>query len=163
MKKMVLAAMLAAIGVLTSGLIYVPVGIAKCFPMQHMINVIAGVLLGPWYAAGTAFTISMIRNLSGTGTLLAFPGSMIGAFLAGLLYQKTGKFGGAALGEVLGTGFLGALLAVPMANLLMGASKGAIAFVIPFAVSSMGGALIALVMLKTTVLCKMAQNDRKTL
>ena len=38
MKKMVLAAMLAAIGVLTSNLIYVPVGIAKCFPMQHMIG-----------------------------------------------------------------------------------------------------------------------------
>jgi len=163
MKKMVLAAMLAAIGVLTSNLIYVPVGIAKCFPMQHMINVIAGVFLGPWYATGTAFTISMIRNLSGTGTLLAFPGSMIGAFLAGLLYQKTGKSGAAALGEVLGTGFLVALLAVPMANLLMGASKGAIAFVVPFAVSSVGGALIAYGMLKTTVLYKLAQDGRKTL
>ena len=63
----------------------------------------------------------------------------------------------------MGTRLLVALLAVPMANLLMGASKGAIAFVIPFAVSSAGGALIAYGMLKTTVLYKLAQEHRKTL
>lgn len=160
MKNRVLAAMLAAIGVLTSHLIYVPVGVAKCFPMQHAVNVIAGVLLGPWYALGTALTISMIRNFSGTGTLLAFPGSMIGAYLAGVLYLKTGKIEAAALGEVIGTGFFGALLAVPMANLFLGTSKAAFALVIPFAVSSLGGAMIAYFVLKSAVFRQIIETNR---
>ena len=160
MKKMVMAAMLAALGVLTSHLIYVPVGIAKCFPMQHGVNVIAGVLFGPWYAVGTALTISMIRNLSGTGTILAFPGSMIGAYFAGLFYLKTGKIEAAALGELMGTGIFGALLAVPMANLFLGTSKAAFALVIPFAVSSLGGAMIASIVLKSTVLQQMIETNR---
>ena len=39
---------------------------------------------------GMAFVTSLLRNLMGTGTLLAFPGSMCGAFLCGILY-KYGK------------------------------------------------------------------------
>ena len=35
-----------------------------------------------------AFITSLIRVLMRTGTLLAFPGSMCGALLAGLMYKK---------------------------------------------------------------------------
>ena len=88
-KKLVLAAVLIALGVAASPL-YIPIGASKCFPVQHLVNVLAAVLLGPWYGVSMAFVTSLLRVLIGTGSLLAFPGSMCGALLAGLLY----KYGG---------------------------------------------------------------------
>ena len=85
---MALASLLAAVAVVLSPL-SIPVGASKCFPIQHLVNVIAGVFLGPWYAMGSAFITSLIRNIMGTGSLLAFPGSMCGAFLCGLVFSKS--------------------------------------------------------------------------
>jgi len=84
-KKLTLSAMFIALGVLSSSLIYIPVGASKCFPVQHAINVICAVLLGPVYSVLIAFCIALIRNLLGTGSIMAFPRSMVGAFLAALL------------------------------------------------------------------------------
>ena len=102
-KKLAVSAMLAAVAVSMSGFV-IPIGASKCFPIQHLCNVIAGVFLGPWYGVAMAFTTSLIRNLIGTGSLLAFPGSMVGAYLCGVLYQKSGKLAAAYFGEVFGTG-----------------------------------------------------------
>lgn len=79
--KLTLTALLVAIGTLSAHLIYIPAGISKCFPVQHAINVLGAVILGPGYATAAAFVISCLRNMFGTGSLLAFPGSMIGACL----------------------------------------------------------------------------------
>ena len=89
--KLTLAALLVAIGTLSAHLIYIPAGISKCFPVQHAINVLGAVILGPGYATAVAFVISCLRNMFGTGSLLAFPGSMIGACLAGLCYSRFGS------------------------------------------------------------------------
>ena len=75
--KLTLAALLVAIGTLSAHLIYIPAGISKCFPVQHAINVLGAVILGPGYATAVAFVISCLRNMFGTGSLLAFPGSMV--------------------------------------------------------------------------------------
>jgi energy coupling factor transporter S component ThiW len=158
MKKMVMASMLAAIGVLTSHLVYIPVGVAKCFPMQHAVNVVAAVFLGPWYAVGTAFVISLLRNIMGVGSILAFPGSMIGAFIAGVAFMKVRKIEAAVIGEVIGTGLIGGMAAVPIANVFLGTSKAAFALVIPFVVSSMGGAVISYVLLKTSAMEKLMNS-----
>ena len=64
-KKLVISAMLAAAAVAMSGF-SIPIGASKCFPVQHLCNVIAGVFLGPWYGVAMAFTTSLIRNLIGT-------------------------------------------------------------------------------------------------
>ncbi|HYE10582.1 MAG TPA: energy coupling factor transporter S component ThiW, partial [Patescibacteria group bacterium] len=85
-RKMTLSSLLIAIGVITGNMIFIPVGAAKAFPVQHTINVISAILLGPGYGVAIAFCISLLRNILGTGSLLAFPGSMIGALLAGILY-----------------------------------------------------------------------------
>jgi energy coupling factor transporter S component ThiW len=69
---------------------------------------------------------------------------MIGAFLAGYLYHKFGKKYLAAIGEVIGTGVIGALLSVPFAKIVMGTTFGALFFVPPFLISSLTGAIIAL-------------------
>lgn len=149
LRKLTFTALFIAIGVLSAHLVYIPVGISKCFPIQHAINVLLAALLGTRYSTGAAFGISLLRNLLGTGSLLAFPGSMIGAFLAGVLYQRTGHILGAVVGEVVGTGLIGGLLAFPLAKLLLGSPVGAFFFIVPFLVSTTGGSLIAYLLYKT--------------
>ena len=103
-----LSAFFVALGTLTAGLFYIPVGVSKCFPMQSLINCLAGVLIGPKKAAIVAFLIALLRNLLGTGSLLAFPGSIVGAYLAGMFFTRTKKEGASLLGEMIGTGLVAA-------------------------------------------------------
>ena len=76
-RKLTITAAMAAVAVVGS-LISFPIFGSKCAPVQHLINIICAVFLGPWYGLAAAFTSSLIRNLLGIGTLLAFPGSMCG-------------------------------------------------------------------------------------
>ncbi len=126
---------------------YIPIGVAKCFPVQSLINVFSGVLLGPLYAVCMAFVTSLIRVLLGTGTLLAFPGSMCGALLCGVLYKYTKSTVAAFAGEVFGTGIIGAILAYPIASLFLSKTVALFGFVIPFGLSSLIGTAISLVLL----------------
>ena len=91
-RKLCFAGLLVAVAVIGS-LLVIPVFGAKCSPVQHMVNVTAAVLLGPGYALGMGFAAALIRNLLGLGTLLAFPGSMIGALLSGLAYRIWARCG----------------------------------------------------------------------
>lgn len=141
--RLTLMGLLVAIGTLSAHLIWFPAGIAKAFPVQHAINVIAGVLLGPIPAAVIALVIGILRNLLGIGTLMAFPGGIIGAYVAGLVYQRTGLTQAAVLGEILGTGLGGALGAFLLARFILGQDLAAFFFVIPFAISSAAGAILA--------------------
>jgi len=147
-KKLTTSAMLVAIGVITGSMIFIPVGAAKCFPVQHTINVLAAVFLGPWYSIAIAFCISLLRNMLGTGSLMAFPGSMIGALLAGIIFSKTRNVLATAGAEVFGTGILGGLLAFPIANLIMGKEVAALFFIPPFLISTAGGSIIAYLLIK---------------
>jgi energy coupling factor transporter S component ThiW len=143
--------MFVAIGVFSAHLVYIPVGISKCFPVQHAINILLVVLLGTRSSVSAAFSISLLRNLLGTGSLLAFPGSMIGAALSGILYKKTNHILGAIAGEIIGTGLLGGLVSFPVAKYLIGSSAGAFFFVAPFLVSSVGGSIVAYLLYQTHV------------
>lgn len=146
-KKLTLAGMLTAIAVVGS-LFSIPVLGAKCSPVQHMVNVIAGVVLGPWYAVGMAFVASLLRNLMGLGSILAFTGSMIGALLCGLLYKLCPKLPAAYIGEVFGTGILGGIASYPLAAWLMNNKDAAMfTFVPSFLVSTAVGALISVLVL----------------
>lgn len=143
LKKLVLTAVFAAVAVVGS-LFSFPVFGSKCAPVQHLINVLCAVILGPGYGVAAAFVSSLIRNLLGLGTLLAFPGSMCGALLAGLLYHYIKKLPAAYIGEVFGTAVIGGMLSYPVATFIMG-SKGAalFTFVVPFLISTAGGTLLA--------------------
>ena len=147
-RKLTSAALLVAIGTLSAHLIYIPAGVSKCFPVQHAINVMGAVLLGPDYAVAIGFLIASLRNMLGTGSLLAFPGSMIGALLAGLAYKKFATIPAAMAGEVLGTGIIGGFVAWIMATLLLGTKSAAWFFIPPFLVSTIGGSIIAGLLLK---------------
>ena len=149
-KKLAVAGLLCALAVVGSMFIVFPVFGSKCAPVQHMVNILCAVLLGPYYGIGVAFVASLLRNLLGLGSLMAFPGSMFGALLCGLAYHKTRQLLPTLVAEVFGTSILGGLCAYPVAILLMGKSAGDIAFyayIVPFLVSTAGGAVIAGVLL----------------
>ena len=144
-KKLVICAILADIAVVGSMFSFPILG-SRCAPIQHMVNIICAVFLGPAYGVAAAFLASLIRNLFGLGSLMAFPGSMIGALCCGLMYWKTEKLLPTLIAEVLGTGILGGLCAYPVAVLFLNTDAAAVAFyayIIPFLISTAVGALIA--------------------
>ena len=148
-RKLALAAVFTAVAVVGS-LFSFPVFGSKCAPVQHIVNILCAVFLGPAWGVGVAFAASLLRNLLGLGSLMAFPGSMIGALLCGLAY-KAMKGQSAALpvtllAEIFGTGILGGLCAYPIATLFMGVDAASVAFyayIIPFLISTIGGSVIA--------------------
>lgn len=160
-KKLTSAALLIAIGTLSAHLIYIPAGVSKCFPVQHAINVLGAVLLGPDYAVAIAFVISCLRNMFGTGSLLAFPGSMIGALLAVLAYKQWRNLPAAMTGEIIGTGILGGLTAWLIASTLLGSKAVAWFFIPPFLVSTIGGSIIAGLLLKSGLLAQLKLREGK--
>jgi len=143
------AIILVALGVALSPFTSIPIGVARINPTQHFVNVVSAVLLGPWWAAGIALIIAILRNALGTGTLLAFPGGMIGAFLAGLLFRATRNIYVSALGEIVGTGLFGALVsALLVAPVLMGKSMALGALILAFSGSTVLGSIIGVLGLK---------------
>lgn len=148
-KKLAVASILCAVAVVGS-LFSFPVFGSKCSPVQHMVNILCAVLLEPWYGFGAAFVASLIRNLLGLGSLMAFPGSMFGALVCGLVYKRTKNILATLIGEVFGTAILGGLCAYPVALLFMGQSAAGLAFyayIIPFFISTAGGAVISAVLI----------------
>ena len=150
-KKLAIAGVFCAVAVVGS-LFSFPVFGSKCSPVQHMVNILCAVLLGPSYSLGVAFGAALLRNLLGLGSLMAFPGSMFGALICGCIFKKTQNIFGTLLGEVFGTAILGGLCAYPIGIFLMGQSAANIAFyayVIPFFVSTAVGAVISGVLIYT--------------
>ena len=148
-KKLAIAGIFCAVAVVGSMLSF-PVFGSKCSPVQHMVNILCAVLLGPSYGLGAAFAAALIRNLLGLGSLMAFPGSMFGALVCGLVYVKTENILGTLIGEVFGTSVLGGLCAYPVAIFLMGQSAAGLAFyayIIPFLISTAAGAIISAVLI----------------
>lgn len=163
-QKLAIAGIMCALAVIGS-LFAVPVFGSKCAPIQHMVNILCSVLLGPWYGVGVAFVASLLRNLFGLGSLMAFPGSMFGALLCGITFWKTKKYILTIVSEVCGTAVLGGLCAYPIAILFMGKQVGEIAFyayIIPFLISTLGGALLSVVLisaLRKTGVVKMFSDN----
>ena len=150
-QKIVLSGILIAIATVL-GTFSIPVLGAKASPVQHFVNVIAGITLGPVYGVACAFVSSLLRNILGTGSLLAFPGSMVGVFLAGIVYKRFKKIELAVVGEVVGTGIIGALLAYPVAAVLLGREVALFVYIVPFSLSSIIGSIIAYIILKIKVI-----------
>lgn len=151
------AAILIAVGIVVASLsIYIPP--VKIAPGQHMINAIAGVLLGPIWPVAVALGIGIARNMIQTGTLFAFPGGIPGGVIVGTVYWLLGsllkgkrrklRLVLAALSEPLGTVLIGATVSGLFLAPLLGSAATVQFFWISFAVSSIPGSIIgALVLL----------------
>ena len=150
-KKIVLSGILIAIATVL-GTFSIPILGAKASPIQHFVNVIAGVSLGPIYGVACAFVSAFIRNILATGSILAFPGSMVGVFFAGILYKKFKKIEFAVIGEVIGTGIIGAILAYPLAAFVLGREVALLVYIIPFSISSILGSVMAYILIKIKVI-----------
>ncbi len=145
-RNIVLTGLFAALAVLLSG-VHFPVGPIKAFPFQHMVNTVAGVLVGPWYGACAALIAAIVRNAIGTGTLFAFPGGIPGALVVGLVYRWIRR-DWAGLMEPIGTGFIGVPLIVLILGPIMGKEFAFSLFFPVFMVSSVPGTVLGYLLLK---------------
>lgn len=144
--KMVVLAMLVALGVVISPILRVE---GMC-PMAHFINITCAVLLGPWYSLLCATLIGIIRMAFMGIPPLALTGAVFGACLSGILYRASkGKLIFAVLGEVIGTGIIGAIVSYPVMAFLMGRTGLTWLFYVPsFIMGTLIGGAVAYVFLK---------------
>lgn len=151
-QKIALGGILIAFAVIL-GTFSIPIGGARISPAQHIANVIAVVGLGPIYGVVVAFGAALIRNILGTGTLLAFT-SILGPIVAGILYKYFKNTIFVSIGEVLGSGLIGSFVAYPIAIYLLGRSGAVYMFFVPFLSSTFAGAILAYLFLKIPVIDK---------
>lgn len=153
--KMVVLSMFVGLGVVISPILRVE---GMC-PMAHFINVVCAVFLGPWYALLCAFLIGIIRMMLMGIPPLALTGAVFGAFLSGLFYQLSrGKLMGAVIGEVIGTGLIGAVISYPVMTFLWGKEGLSWLFYVPsFICGTLIGGSIGYIFLR-----KLADNGMLT-
>lgn len=156
-RKIALSALLIALGILLSFFPgSFPIGPVRVFPFQHMINAIAGVILGPGYAGFIALSIGILRISAGTGTLFALTGGIPGAIVVGLIFRYLYRRDTAALSEPIGTAvgaILSALLVSPLLAYaplpsFLGIDTQLVLFIVFFWMSSIPGAVLGYMFLK---------------
>lgn len=149
--KMLVLSMLIALGVVISPILRVE---GMC-PMAHFINIICSVFLGPWYSLLCATLIGIIRMVTMGIPPIALTGAVFGAFLSGVFYRMSkGKIIFAVIGEIIGTGIIGALASYPVMTFLWGKEGLSWIFYIPsFVCGTLIGGSIAYVFLR-----KLADN-----
>ncbi len=144
--RMAVLAMIIAVGVVISPILRVE---GMC-PMAHFINIVCSVLMGPWYSLLCATVIGLIRmSLLGIPPL-ALTGAVFGAFLSGVLYRASkGRLIFAVIGEVIGTGIVGAIVSYPVMALLMHRDGLSWLFYVPtFLIATFMGGSVAFLFLR---------------
>lgn len=115
--RLIFMAMMIAIGVVISPILRVE---GMC-PMAHLINVTCAVFLGPFPTFLCAVLIGIIRMIFMGIPPLALTGAIFGAFFAGLFYRLSkGKIICAVIGEIFGTGIIGAIASYPVMTYIWG-------------------------------------------
>ena len=138
--------MFVALGVVISPILRVE---GMC-PMAHLINITCAVFLGPWYALLCALLIGIIRMAIMGIPPLALTGAVFGATLSGVFYKiSKGKIIAAVLGEVIGTGIIGAIVSYHVLTNLWGKEGLTWFFYVPsFILGTLIGGSIAFLLLK---------------
>lgn len=144
--KMVTLSMLIALGVVISPILRVE---GMC-PMAHFINIVCSVFLGPWYSLLCATLIGIIRMITMGIPPIALTGAIFGAFLSGVFYRLSkGRIIFAVLGEIIGTGIIGAIVSYPVMTFLWGKEGLSWLFYVPsFICGTLIGGSIAYVFLR---------------
>jgi energy coupling factor transporter S component ThiW len=153
-KKISLAAVLIALGVIIASFLKFPVLTSMASPGQHMINGLAGVLLGPVWAVVIAICIGSIRIMLALGTIFSMPGGIPGALVVGLFHLLMKRLGQkyqalAALTEPIGTLFIGVPLAVYIVAPLQNMEWSLVPILFGWALSCIPGAIFSFIILET--------------
>lgn len=144
--KLTVLSMLVALGVVISPILRVE---GMC-PMAHFINIVCSVFLGPWYSLLCATLIGIIRMATMGIPPLALTGAIFGAFFSGVCYRLSkGKIVYAVIGEIIGTGIIGAIVSYPVMTFLWGKEGLSWLFYVPsFICGTLIGGSIAYVFLR---------------
>ena len=144
--RMLVLSMLVALGVVISPILRFE---GMC-PMAHLINIVCSVLLGPWCSLLCASLIGIIRMAFLAIPPLALTGAVFGAFLSGVFYKiSKGKILFAVIGEIIGTGIVGAIISYPVMAFLMGKEGLTWLFYVPsFVCGTLIGGSIAYIFLR---------------
>lgn len=144
--KTVVLAMMVALGVVISPILRVE---GMC-PMAHFINIVCSVFMGPWYSLLCAVLIGIIRMSFMGIPPIALTGAVFGAFLSGVFYRcSKGSILAAVLGEVIGTGIIGAVASYPVMTFFWGKEGLTWLFYVPsFICGTLIGGAVALIFLK---------------
>lgn len=157
-RKMVAAAMFACLAFVLNTCVYFP----SMAPFQHFVDVLAAVFLGPWYGCASALLCGILRMMSGR-TIQAVTGAVFGPILGGLLYRKTKNIWLVFAGEIVGTGFFGAMASYPLMKWFYGLDAQSPFYYIPFYLPSavVGAAMgvATLLVLQRTGLVDRMQNE----
>ncbi|SDB24310.1 energy coupling factor transporter S component ThiW [Pseudobutyrivibrio sp. YE44] len=141
--KLVTMSMFVGVGVVISPLLRIE---GMC-PMAHLINITAAVFLGPVEAFLVALMIGVLRmSLMGIPPL-ALTGAVFGALLSGVFYRVSkGNIMSAVLGEIIGTGIIGAIVSYPVMTFLWGREGLSWLFYVPSFICGtlIGGSIAAL-------------------
>jgi energy coupling factor transporter S component ThiW len=151
-RKMVLCAIFASLAFVLNTFVYFP----AMAPFQHFVDVVAAVFLGPWWACLSAFLCGVMRMASGR-TIQAVTGAIFGPILGGLLWKKTKNIYLVCVGEVIGTGLLGALASFPLMKWFYGLDAQNPLYYIPFytpsaVVGGIMGVMVLLILKRAKVL-----------
>ncbi len=154
--RLIFMAMMIAIGVVISPILRVE---GMC-PMAHLINVTCAVFLGPFPSLICATLIGVIRMIFMGIPPIALTGAVFGAFFSGLFYRMSkGKIFFAVLGEIFGTGIVGAIASYPVMTFIWGRDDLTWFFYVPsFVAGTLIGGSIAFILLRQ--LGKIGQLDK---
>lgn len=159
--RLTLNSFFTALGVILSP-IWIPILASKAFPGQHLINALAGVILGPIDAAIIAILVGIIRNMYGVGTIYAFPGGIPGGVVVGVAYMFLSRVANPSRArlislwmEPIGTVIIGATLSIyivapwigDVAMLSKLEALGTIPLYVGWTLSSLSGVFIAFIVI----------------
>ncbi|MEM2929141.1 MAG: energy coupling factor transporter S component ThiW [Nitrososphaerota archaeon] len=160
-KKLTLSSILSVLALIISPFSWFAWGPTKAFPGQHLVNVIAGIILGPAYAIFIATIVGTIRIMLGIGTLFAYPGGIPGGLIVGLSYKFLRKIITkrkaiiiASLTEPIGTVLIGGTISWYIFDPLLGSilySKflSLLPFYFGWILSSISGCLLGMIITLT--------------
>lgn len=132
--------MLVGLGVVISPILRIE---GMC-PMAHLINITCSVFMGPWYSLLCASLIGILRMVLMGIPPLALTGAVFGAVLSGILYRASkGRLWAAVLGEIIGTGIIGAVASYPVMEIFYGRTGLSWMYYVPLFISGtlIGGSL----------------------
>lgn len=138
--RMIFLSMLVGLGVVISPILRIE---GMC-PMAHLINITCSVFMGPWYSLLCASLIGILRMVLMGIPPLALTGAVFGAMMSGILYRASkGRLWAAVLGEIIGTGIIGAVASYPVMEIFYGRTGLSWMYYVPLFISGtlIGGSL----------------------